>query len=67
MEQEVKPRTKTIRASQLKRTHLVWIAGILMRFSHWEGGRPVFAHVQKGVDINYIDHRVTADSLIVVI
>lgn len=52
-----------IKARDLKRNDLVWIAGMLMLFSHFDNGSPVFNHYAER-NIQYIDRNKNGNSLI---
>jgi hypothetical protein len=67
-----------IKAAELKTGQPVWMAGMVMKFSHWQEGCPVFSHFQPAytlapngkrthAQVNYRNEILTKESLIEIV
>lgn len=66
------------KAANLKTGQAVWMAGMVMQFSHFDNGTPVFTHFKQGYtvrlngklnrcQVNHVDRRLTKESEIEII
>jgi hypothetical protein len=59
------------KAGDLRCGQLVWLAGMVMQLSHWNGETPVFRHFRKAndqnPDVNYINHNINKQTIITVL
>ena len=52
-----------IKAADLKPNDVCWIAGMLMIFTHWDEGSPVFKQFSAR-NLDYINRGITKETLI---